>query len=185
MKFIATPIILALAAGFASAQLEDVPECAKSCLVQYTTGTQIANCAQLDIKCICSNTQFLDGIACCLDKDCDAAGKSAAVTFAKQICSTADVTIPDEVVCKSSSSTASGGSSSSSSSASASGSSSASASASGSSSASAASNTATTTTQSTSTTTNSASQQSGTGAASGLTPFSGSIGAALALLFAL
>lgn len=28
MKFIATPIILALAAGFASAQLEDVPECA-------------------------------------------------------------------------------------------------------------------------------------------------------------
>ncbi|CAH0049532.1 unnamed protein product [Clonostachys solani] len=179
MKFIATPIVLALAAGFASAQLEDVPDCAKSCLVQYTTGTQIANCAQLDIKCICSNTEFLDGIACCLDKDCDAAGKSAAVTFAKQICSTADVTIPDEVVCKSGSSTTSG-------SASASGSSSASASSgSGSASASAASNSATTTTQSTSTTTQSASQQSGTGAASGLTPFSGSIGAALALLFAL
>ncbi|CAI6053249.1 unnamed protein product [Clonostachys chloroleuca] len=178
MKFIATPIILALAAGFASAQLEDVPECAKSCLVQYTTGTQIANCAQLDIKCICSNTEFLDGIACCLDKDCDAAGKSAAVTFAKQICSTASVTIPDQVVCKSGSSTTSG-------SASASSSGSASASASGSASTSGASNTATTTTQSTSTTTNSASQQSGTGAASGLTPFSGSIGAALALLFAL
>uniref|UniRef100_A0A8H7N9X0 CFEM domain-containing protein n=1 Tax=Bionectria ochroleuca TaxID=29856 RepID=A0A8H7N9X0_BIOOC len=178
MKFIATPIILALAAGFASAQLGDVPECAKSCLVQYTTGTQIANCAQLDIKCICSNTEFLDGIACCLDKDCDAAGKSAAVTFAKQICSTADVTIPDQVVCKSGSSTTSG-------SASASSSGSASASASGSASTSGASNTATTTTQSTSTTTNSASQQSGTGAASGLTPFSGSIGAALALLFAL
>ncbi|CAG9971569.1 unnamed protein product [Clonostachys byssicola] len=178
MKFIATPIILALAAGFASAQLEDVPDCAKSCLVQYTTGTQIANCAQLDIKCICSNTEFLDGIACCLDKDCDASGKAAAVTFAKQICSTADVTIPDQVVCKSGSSTTSG-------SASASSSGSASASASGSASTSGASNTATTTTQSTSTTTNSASQQSGTGAASGLTPFSGSIGAALALLFAL
>ena len=65
----------------------------------------------MDVKCICSNNNFLDGIACCLEDACDEEGKNAAVKYAQQICSAAGVDVPDEVVCKESSSTSASGSS--------------------------------------------------------------------------
>lgn len=71
----------------------------KPCLEDYTSGSEIADCGQFDIECICSNDQFLDGIACCLDEECDEDGKSAAVKFAQQICGTQGVEVPDEVTC--------------------------------------------------------------------------------------
>lgn len=77
------------------------------CIVKYTTGNEIADCNQLDIACICSNEQFLDGIACCLEDACDDAGKKAAVAYARQICSTQNVQVPDQVVCKNPSSSGS------------------------------------------------------------------------------
>jgi len=86
-------------AGFATAQLEDVPECAKPCLEDYTSGNQIADCGQFDIECICSNSDFIDGIACCLDENCDQEGKDSAVKFAQQICGTQGVDVPDQVTC--------------------------------------------------------------------------------------
>lgn len=68
--------------------------------MQYTTGNEIADCNALDIACICSNDEFLNGIACCLEDACDEEGKDAAVAYARQICSTQDIEVPGEVVCR-------------------------------------------------------------------------------------
>ncbi|KAK2065379.1 hypothetical protein LY76DRAFT_331088 [Colletotrichum caudatum] len=87
-------------AGLAAAQT-DLPKCAQSCVTQFTSGTAIAGCSNLDVKCICSNDNFLDGIACCLAKACQEADQKAAVQYAKNICTGAGVTVPDQVVCKS------------------------------------------------------------------------------------
>ncbi|KAF4976291.1 hypothetical protein FZEAL_7007 [Fusarium zealandicum] len=95
----------ALFAGLVAAQSEQLPSCAQPCVTKFTTGDGIAGCSQLDIECICSNDGFLDEIACCLADACDAEGRADAVTFASQICSTAGVDVPDEVVCKAKSST--------------------------------------------------------------------------------
>lgn len=94
-------------------------------MLKYTTGNAIAGCKNGNVKCICENEDFLNGIACCLTDTCDDAGKAAAVKFAQQICSTAGVTVPEEVTCNNSSATesaaAASGSSSSAAAASASG----------------------------------------------------------------
>ncbi|KAK2038949.1 hypothetical protein LZ31DRAFT_559196 [Colletotrichum somersetense] len=73
----------------------------QSCVTQFTSGTAIAGCSNLDVKCICSNENFLDGIACCLTKACQEADQKTAVQYAKNICTGAGVTVPDQVVCKS------------------------------------------------------------------------------------
>ncbi|GKT98773.1 cell wall protein [Fusarium langsethiae] len=92
-----TSVVLA---SLVAAQQEKLPKCAQPCVDQYTTGGGVAGCGQLDIKCICSNQNFLSGIACCLEEKCDAEGKETAVKYAKQICATAGVTdLPDDVKC--------------------------------------------------------------------------------------
>ncbi|KAJ4314980.1 hypothetical protein N0V84_008606 [Fusarium piperis] len=100
-----TLFIAALFAGLASAQQDQLPRCAQPCVNRYTTGSGIAGCGQFDFRCICSNESFLDGIACCLEGECDDAGKQAAVDYAQQICSTSGVDVPNEVVCRNSTST--------------------------------------------------------------------------------
>lgn len=76
---------------------------------EWTSGNNVAGCKQLEIKCVCANKDFLDGVACCLEDACDQAGKDAAVQFAQQICSTAGVDVPDKVVCKKTSTTSGSG----------------------------------------------------------------------------
>ncbi|KAF9761912.1 hypothetical protein IL306_003632 [Fusarium sp. DS 682] len=89
-----------LLAGLVAAQQEKLPKCAQPCVDKYTTGGGVAGCGQLDVKCICSNKDFLSGIACCLEDKCDSASKETAVKYAKQICSTAGVNdLPDQVTC--------------------------------------------------------------------------------------
>jgi hypothetical protein len=70
------------------------------CVVEFTTGDLIAGCKQGDIACICSNKDFLDGIACCLVDDCDDASQKAAVDFARGLCTGAGVQVPNEIICK-------------------------------------------------------------------------------------
>ncbi|KAK4085309.1 uncharacterized protein Triagg1_299 [Trichoderma aggressivum f. europaeum] len=102
----ASILSLVFLSGLAAAQ-DGIPTCATGCVVQFTTGTSIAGCGQLDIACICKNADFLNGIACCLVSSCDKDAQTQAVNYAKQICSSAGVSTPDQVVCneKSSSST--------------------------------------------------------------------------------
>ncbi|KAK5990750.1 hypothetical protein PT974_09020 [Cladobotryum mycophilum] len=94
---------LAVVATLAAAQApaDGVPKCAAPCIAKYTVGNQIAGCKQLDIGCVCKNSDFLDQVACCLADACDAAGQAAAVSYAKQICSSQGVATPDKVECKS------------------------------------------------------------------------------------
>ncbi|KAM0258366.1 hypothetical protein ACHAQJ_003841 [Trichoderma viride] len=94
---------LAFVATLAAAQA-GIPSCATGCVTKFTTGSSIAGCQQLDIACICKNSDFLDGIACCLTTACDAASQTQAVKYAQQICSSAGVSTPDQVVCKENSS---------------------------------------------------------------------------------
>ncbi|KFY94653.1 hypothetical protein V498_03795 [Pseudogymnoascus sp. VKM F-4517 (FW-2822)] len=106
-----TSAIIALAALISvSSAAGGVPECARPCVDQFTTGAGIAGCNKLDSHCICSNQDFLSNIACCLLDKCDEAGRTAAIAYAKTICATADppVTVPDEVVCNSATSTTGG-----------------------------------------------------------------------------
>ncbi|EHK17428.1 uncharacterized protein TRIVIDRAFT_111486 [Trichoderma virens Gv29-8] len=102
----ASVLSLVFLSGLAAAQTT-IPTCATGCVTQFTTGSSIAGCGQLDIKCICQNADFLSGIACCLASACDQSAQTQAVAYAKQICSSAGVSVPDQVVCneKSSSST--------------------------------------------------------------------------------
>ncbi|KAK1249231.1 hypothetical protein MKX07_002747 [Trichoderma sp. CBMAI-0711] len=99
----ASMLSLIFLSGLAAAQ---IPDCATGCVTKYTTGTSIAGCGQLDIACICKNADFLNGIACCLTSACDKDGQAAAVKYAKQICSSAGVSTPDDVVCNENSSSA-------------------------------------------------------------------------------
>ncbi|KAL6886487.1 hypothetical protein HDV57DRAFT_490582 [Trichoderma longibrachiatum] len=97
----ASVLSLIFLSGLAAAQ---IPDCETSCVTKYTTGTSIAGCGQLDIACICKNDDFLNGIACCLASACDKDGQAQAVKYAKQICSSAGVSTPDNVVCNENSS---------------------------------------------------------------------------------
>ncbi|KAI1351141.1 hypothetical protein F5Y01DRAFT_283529 [Xylaria sp. FL0043] len=98
MKFVT--ITLALASAVVAQDLGALPDCAKNCLAQYTTGNQIGDCERLDAKCICASDTFISGIACCLAGVCDAADQQAAVNFARSFCGTVGVTdLPQSVTC--------------------------------------------------------------------------------------
>ncbi|KAH0526539.1 hypothetical protein TsFJ059_009842 [Trichoderma semiorbis] len=104
----ASVLSLVFLSGLAAAQSGGgIPTCATGCVTQFTTGTSIAGCGQLDIACICKNADFLNGIACCLASSCDQAAQTQAVNYAKQICSSAGVSTPDSVVCNEKSSSSS------------------------------------------------------------------------------
>ncbi|KAL6816096.1 hypothetical protein V8C40DRAFT_254459 [Trichoderma camerunense] len=104
----ASVLSLVFLSGLTAAQSGGgIPTCATGCVTQFTTGTSIAGCGQLDIACICKNADFLNGIACCLASACDQAAQTQAVNYAKQICSSAGVSTPDSVVCNEKSSSSS------------------------------------------------------------------------------
>ncbi|PTB39517.1 uncharacterized protein TrAFT101_007704 [Trichoderma asperellum] len=105
----ASIVSLVFTAALAAAQdLSGLPSCATGCVTKFTTGTAIGGCQQLDIGCICKNADFLNGIACCLADACSKSDQDKAVSFAQQICSSAGVSTPDQVVCKDSSSSQTG-----------------------------------------------------------------------------
>ncbi|KAI0526125.1 hypothetical protein F5B22DRAFT_269768 [Xylaria bambusicola] len=98
MKLVA--ILLAFASIVVTQDLGNLPDCAKSCLAEYTTGNKIGDCARLDAKCICASDTFISGIACCLAGVCNADEQQQAVDFARSFCSTQGVTdLPQSVTC--------------------------------------------------------------------------------------
>ncbi|KAK4112059.1 hypothetical protein N656DRAFT_798419 [Canariomyces notabilis] len=99
MKIPAVLLSIALA-GSAVAQLDGLPSCAQSCANQYLTGG-IPGCGTADVQCICGNSGFISGIACCLAGVCDAADQTSAVAFASGICGAAGVSVPSAVTCTS------------------------------------------------------------------------------------
>ncbi|EPE07044.1 extracellular membrane protein [Ophiostoma piceae UAMH 11346] len=86
------PAAVLVFAGLAAAQFSQLPTCAQSCANTYLQ-KGIGNCG-VDVKCICSDSDFLGGIACCLAQPggCDTADQSSAVVFASQLCAAQGVT---------------------------------------------------------------------------------------------
>lgn len=104
-------VALALATGFAAAQLDQldkIPKCAYSCVTSYISGTDIAGCKPADIACVCSNKNFLSGISCCLEKDCNKDDIQSTIKFASGICNASGVKTPTELVCNKDSASSSG-----------------------------------------------------------------------------
>jgi len=100
MKAILFGVALTLA-GLTSAQ-PGLPTCAQSCVTQFTSGSNIGSCNSLDIACICSNSNFLGGIACCLAGACSPADQVAATNYAQSFCKISGVTdLPTAVSCTS------------------------------------------------------------------------------------
>ena len=94
--------LTAVLAGLTSAQ-NGLPACAQPCLSKFNNGAEIAGCANLDVKCICSNSSFLNDISCCLVDACNEADKQTSLAYAQNLCKTAGVTdLPTEVSCASS-----------------------------------------------------------------------------------
>jgi len=74
------------------------------CLNQFTSngGSTIAGCNRIDAACICSNKDFLSGIACCLVDKCNAEDQQAATDYALAFCKANQVTgLPTAVSCAS------------------------------------------------------------------------------------
>ncbi|KAI1304754.1 hypothetical protein F5Y03DRAFT_395278 [Xylaria venustula] len=107
MKLV-TITFLALVSAVVAQDLGALPNCAKNCLAEYTTGNQIGDCARLDAKCICASNSFITGISCCLAGVCDAEDQKVAVDFARSFCGTVGVTdLPQSVTCATASSSSS------------------------------------------------------------------------------
>ncbi|KAJ4300544.1 hypothetical protein N0V88_003222 [Collariella sp. IMI 366227] len=95
MKVPAALLTLALA-GAAVAQL---PACAQKCADPYLING-IGDCSGGDVKCICSDKDFLGGIACCLADGCSETDKNTAIDFALNLCKGVGVTdLPTQVLC--------------------------------------------------------------------------------------
>ena len=77
---------VALLSTLAAAQIPGLPSCATSCV-----GNSFGSCGSLDVKCICSNTELLSGLACCVSTACDSADQeseilpSSSLLFTKQL----------------------------------------------------------------------------------------------------
>jgi hypothetical protein len=65
-------LTFALLSTLAAAQIPGLPTCATGCV-----GTSFGSCGNLDVKCICSNTELLSGLACCVSTACDAADQES------------------------------------------------------------------------------------------------------------
>ncbi|KAJ2890229.1 hypothetical protein MKZ38_002236 [Zalerion maritima] len=97
MKLFATTLV---AAGLVAAQsIDDLPDCAKTCLNDFISGSQIADCSRTDVGCICANDDFIGGIGCCLLDGCEEDAQTAAIQYAATICAVEDVSVPTVITC--------------------------------------------------------------------------------------
>jgi hypothetical protein len=56
---------VALLSTLAAAQIPGLPSCAAGCV-----GSSFGSCSSLDVKCICSSTELLSGLSCCVSTAC-------------------------------------------------------------------------------------------------------------------
>ncbi|UNI21142.1 hypothetical protein JDV02_007158 [Purpureocillium takamizusanense] len=106
----AVALFVSLAAGLAAAQsVGDIPECAKKCATGLLE-KKVGDCETTDIGCFCRNKDFINNIVCCIDqaKSCTQDELEKTLSFARKLCSTSNVQLPDTVPKCSSSSSASG-----------------------------------------------------------------------------
>ncbi|KAJ5611562.1 hypothetical protein N7528_008667 [Penicillium herquei] len=79
----------------ATAQLSDLPTCAKSC----ATDAIPASCG-VDVACICKSGTFIADVACCIVGVCTETEQEETLKVADEICSAGGVTdLPTAVAC--------------------------------------------------------------------------------------
>lgn len=79
--------------------LSGLPQCAQDCLGDSTAEKAQGGCSAIDIKCLCSNTQYINVLACCLDTKCSADDQKKAVDFNSGLCKRVNITIPNFLGC--------------------------------------------------------------------------------------
>ncbi|KAI6816750.1 hypothetical protein KC332_g10604 [Hortaea werneckii] len=80
----------------AQVDISNLPSCAFSCV------TDLGGCNQLDITCICSDTELISGLACCVSKQCDAEDQDKTIQFAQNLCGGEGVdNLPTSATCAS------------------------------------------------------------------------------------
>ena len=66
-------LAVALSAATALAgSIPGLPACASNCV------TSFGSCNSLDVKCICSSTDLISNLSCCVAQNCDAADQQSA-----------------------------------------------------------------------------------------------------------
>ncbi|PVH69063.1 hypothetical protein DL98DRAFT_598978 [Cadophora sp. DSE1049] len=76
---------ISLSQGFIPATF---PQCANDCLAKFNNGTFIGNCAVGDAACVCAESSFQDGWACCVNTGCNEADEASAIGTMKSQCPT-------------------------------------------------------------------------------------------------
>lgn len=115
ITMLAVPLLLAfwVAYGLAQTQLSqlnqgvnitdmnlsDLPQCAQDCLNDSAAEQAQGGCSAIDIKCLCSNSQYVGVLACCLDTKCSADDQKKAVDFNSGLCTRVNVSIPNFLGC--------------------------------------------------------------------------------------
>ncbi|KAL2068651.1 hypothetical protein VTL71DRAFT_14988 [Oculimacula yallundae] len=62
------------------------PDCANNCLSNFTNGTFTGNCPTADVACLCAETSFQDGWACCVNTNCGESDERSAIGAMKSQC---------------------------------------------------------------------------------------------------
>ncbi|KAL4776243.1 hypothetical protein BDW60DRAFT_80640 [Aspergillus nidulans var. acristatus] len=99
MKSHLLALILAVCLSSVIAQsLPGLPDCAQGC----ANGAIPSKCSPVDVECICATRSFIDDMACCVGKSCNADDQKTALDFANGICGGAGVSdLPQSATCAS------------------------------------------------------------------------------------
>ena len=79
--------------------LSGLPKCAQDCLGDSAAEQAQGGCSAIDIKCLCSNVEYVNVLACCLDTKCSADDQKKTVTFNSGLCQRVNITIPNFLGC--------------------------------------------------------------------------------------
>ncbi|KAJ7582080.1 hypothetical protein C8J56DRAFT_243864 [Mycena floridula] len=82
MRLSAIILSSALSAAFVSAQLQNIPPCAFTCVTTAAPGS----CSITDVHCLCASPTFAPALIKCVQASCSAADQQLAFTAAQQLC---------------------------------------------------------------------------------------------------
>ncbi|CAK1367840.1 uncharacterized protein RHO25_012946 [Cercospora beticola] len=87
-------LLASVALALAQTQMPGLPECAQGCI------TDSCGCNQVDLACICSNTQLIDNLSCCVSENCDQSGQDEVFIYVDVLCdSYGGTTLPTDATC--------------------------------------------------------------------------------------
>ncbi|KAL4779095.1 hypothetical protein BJX76DRAFT_365521 [Aspergillus varians] len=90
--------LTACLSSVAAQGMSGLPSCAQAC----ATGSIPSECSLIDVECICAERSFINDMACCVAKSCEAKDQAAALDFANGICGGAGITeLPKSAACAS------------------------------------------------------------------------------------